>query len=374
MAKRDYYEVLGVSKGAGEDEIKKAYRKLARKYHPDVNQDDPQAEKKFKEINEAYEVLSNSQKKAAYDQFGHAANDPNFGNGADFSGFGGGFEGFGDIFDMFFGGGGRQQRNGPQRGADLRVDLEVEFKEAAFGKETTIELPRTETCPVCNGNRAKPGTPIKTCPTCKGSGQVQSVQNTAFGRFSTVRACNQCQGTGKIIETPCSECMGRGTVRRQRKIKIKVPPGVDTGHRLRVSGEGEAGERGGAPGDLYVYIRVRPHRRFKRHGDDITLEASISFTQAVLGGKINVPTLDGAAELKIPEGTKTGTMFRLKGKGFPHLRGYGHGDELVRVEIKTPNKMSPAQKEAVRKLAEAFGEEVPEEKGFFDKVKDALGK
>lgn len=374
MAKRDYYEVLGVDRGASEEEIKKAYRQLARKYHPDVNKDDPKAEEKFKEINEAHEVLSDPQKRAAYDRFGHAGTDPNFG-GAGAGGFGDfSFDGFGDIFDMFFGGG-RQQRTGPMKGADLRYDLKIEFEEAAFGKETTIKIPRTELCSTCHGNRAKPGTPIKTCPTCGGTGQVQSVQNTMFGRFSTVRPCDRCQGEGKIIETPCPTCAGRGRIRQVRTIKINIPAGVDTGHRLRVAGEGEAGQRGGPPGDLYVYITVKPHPVFKRTGNDLILEQKISFAQAALGATIDVPTLEGTASLKIPEGTQPGTLFRIRGKGIPYLRGSGRGDELVRVRIEVPTKLNPAQREAIRQVAEAFGEEVaPPEKGFIGKVKEAFGK
>ncbi|NLC53763.1 MAG: molecular chaperone DnaJ [Firmicutes bacterium] len=376
MAKRDYYEVLGVERGASEEEIKKAYRRLARKYHPDVNKEDPKAEEKFKEINEAHEVLSDPQKRAAYDRFGHAGTDPNFGAGAGAGGFGDfTFEGFGDIFDMFFGGGGRRQRTGPQKGADLRYDLRIEFAEAAFGKETTIKVPRTELCSTCHGNRAKPGTPIKTCPTCGGSGQVQSVQNTMFGRFSTVRTCDHCQGEGKIIETPCPTCAGRGRLRQVRTLKINIPAGVDTGHRLRVAGEGEAGERGGPPGDLYVYITVNSHPLFKRTGNDLILEQKISFAQAALGATIEVPTLEGTATLKIPEGTQPGTLFRLRGKGVPYLRGSGRGDELVRVRIEVPTKLNQAQREAIREVAEAFGEEVSlPEKGFIGKVKEAFGK
>ena len=376
MAKRDYYEVLGVEKGASDEEIKKAYRRLARQYHPDVNKDDPKAEEKFKEINEAHEVLSDPQKRAAYDRFGHAGTDPNFGGGADAGGFGDfSFDGFGDIFDMFFGGGGRRRKTGPERGADLRYDLRIEFEEAAFGKETTIKIPRTELCSTCHGNRAKPGTPIKTCSVCGGSGQVQSVQNTAFGRFSTVRPCDRCQGEGKTIETPCPTCAGRGRVRRVREIKVTIPAGVDTGHRLRIAGEGEAGERGGSPGDLYIYLSVKPHAFFKRTGNDLILEQAISYTKAALGGSIDVPTLEGTATLKIPEGTQPGTLFRIKGKGIPYLRGSGRGDELVRVKIEIPTKLTTAQREAIRNLAEAFGEEVaPPEKGFIGKVKEAFGK
>ncbi len=377
MAKRDYYEVLGVEKGAGDEEIKKAYRRLARQYHPDVNKDDPKAEEKFKEINEAHEVLSDPQKRAAYDRFGHAGTDPNFGGGAGAGGFGDfSFEGgFGDIFDMFFGGGGRRQKSGPRRGADLGYDLRISFEEAAFGKTTTIKIPRTELCSTCHGNRAKPGTPIKTCSTCGGSGQVESVQNTAFGRFSTVRPCERCHGEGKTIETPCPTCAGRGRLRQTREIKITIPAGIDTGHRLRVSGEGEAGERGGTPGDLFVNISVKPHPLFKRTGNDLILEQGISYAQAALGASIEVPTLEGTATLKIPEGTQPGTLFRLRGQGIPHLRGSGRGDELVRVGIKVPSKLTSAQRDAIRQVAEAFGEEVPPaEKGIIDKVKEAFGK
>ncbi len=376
MAKRDYYEVLGVGKTATEEELKKAYRKLARQYHPDVNKENPQeAEAKFKEINEAYSILSDSQKRAAYDQYGHAGTDPNFGAGGtgDF-----GFEGFGDIFDMFFGaggGGGRssQRRNGPQRGNDLRFDMEITFEEAAFGKETTIEIPRTETCPTCKGNGAKPGTPIKTCTHCNGAGQVQVTQNTAFGRFVNVRTCDHCQGAGKVVETPCEECHGNGRVRRNRKIEVKIPAGIENGSRLRVSGEGEAGTRGGTAGDLYVYIFVKAHSKFERQGDDVISEIGISVTQAALGTAVLVDTLDGKVELKIPEGTQHGTQFRMKGHGVTHLRGNGRGDHFVRVRLTVPNKLNGEQRELLKKLALSFGEKLSaDEKGFIDKVKEAF--
>lgn len=361
MAKRDYYEVLGVEKGASEAELKSAYRKLARKYHPDVNKDNPQeAESKFKEINEAYDCLNDPQKRAAYDQYGHAANDPNFGAGG-FGGFGGGggfdFDGFGDIFDMFTGGrSSSQRRNGPQRGSDLRYDVEIEFKDAAFGKAMTIEIPRTETCPTCKGNGAKPGTPIKTCTACNGSGQVQVAQNTPFGRFVNVRTCDKCRGEGKTVETPCTECHGSGRVRRTRKIDIKIPGGVESGSRLRVAGEGEAGTKGGPTGDLYVYIYVKKHPRFERQGDDVISELKISITQAALGTTCMVETLEGQVELKIPEGTQHDTSFRMRGLGMNHLRGNGRGDQYVRVKLTVPEKLNSEQKELFQKLAASFGE------------------
>ncbi|MGE5582073.1 MAG: molecular chaperone DnaJ [Bacillota bacterium] len=376
MSKRDYYEVLGVSKNASDDEIKKAFRKLARQYHPDVNKDNlKEAEAKFKEVNEAYSVLSDPQKRAAYDQYGHAANDPNFGAGMG-GGFGDfGFEGFGDIFDMFFGGGGGSRRkNGPQRGNDLRFDMEITFEEAAFGKETTVEIPRTEICPTCKGNGAKPGTPIKTCPVCNGSGQVQITQNTAFGRFVNVKTCDRCRGEGKTVETPCGECGGSGRVRKSRRIEVKVPGGVESGSRLRISGEGEAGLRGGSPGDLYIYIHVKPHPKFERQGNDVISEIKLSITQATLGTAVMIDTLDGKVELRIPEGTQHGTSFRLRGHGITFLRGHGRGDHHVRVKITVPQKLSPEQRELLRKLAVSFGETVGDDKGFIGKVRDAFGK
>jgi len=374
MSKRDYYEVLGVSKNANEAELKKAYRKLARQYHPDVNPNNPEAEAKFKEINEAFEVLSSSEKRAQYDQFGHAG----VGNG----GFqGGGFDGanfggFGAIFDMFFGGGfgmGGQSR-GPQKGSDLRYDMEISFAEAAFGLDTEIDIPRTEECSACHGSGAAPGTHPATCPKCHGTGQIQVQQNTAFGRFVNVRPCDRCQGEGKIVDTPCKECKGQGRVRKYRKIKVKIPGGVDNGSRLRISREGEAGTRGGPPGDLYVYIHVKPHEIFERHGQDIICEIPISFVQAALGAEMQVPTLDGKVALKIPEGTQSGTSFRLRGHGIPHLRGSGRGDQHVRVKVITPKKLNDRQKELLAEFAKAGGEEVSaEEKGFFKKVKNAFG-
>lgn len=373
MSKRDYYDVLGVPKNANEGDIKKAYRKQARQYHPDVNPNNPEAEAKFKEVNEAFEVLSNPEKKAQYDQFGHAG--MNAGGG-----FGGGFEGaggFGDLFDMFFGGGGfgmGGQPRGPQKGADLRYDMEISFEEAAFGLETEIEIPRTEECAACHGTGAAPGTHPATCPKCRGTGQIQVQQNTAFGRFVNMRPCDRCDGEGKIVETPCKDCGGQGRVRKYRKIKVKIPAGVDNGSRLRISREGEAGTRGGPPGDLYVYIHVKAHALYERHGHDVICDMPISIVQAALGAEVEVPTLDGKVELKIPEGTQTGTSFRIKGRGIPHLRGSGRGDQHVRVKVVTPKKLNDRQRELLVEFAKAGGDNIQaDEKGFFEKVKDAFG-
>jgi len=370
MSKRDYYEVLGVERNASEAEIKKAFRKLARKYHPDVNPGDKEAEAKFKEVSEANEVLSDPQKKAQYDQFGHAA----FGPGGGEGGFGGfsDFGGFGDIFDMFFGGGG-QRRRGPVKGSDLRYNLEITFEEAAFGLEKDINVPRTETCGKCKGSGAAPGTSPKTCPRCNGTGQIQYTQSTPFGRFVQSRVCDECHGDGRVVESPCPECGGSGQVRKTRTIHIRVPAGVDTGSRLRVAGEGEPGERGGPHGDLYIYIRVKPHKIFNREGNDVITEINISFPQAALGDELEVPTLEGKVQLKIPEGTQSGTFFRLKGKGIPDVQGYGRGDQHVQVTVVTPTRLTEEQKQMLREFAETYGEKpAGVEKGFFEKVKDAF--
>lgn len=375
MSKKDYYEVLGVEKNASEAEIKKAFRKLARQYHPDVNPGNAEAEAKFKEVNEAYEVLSDKSKRAQYDQFGHAA----FGQGAGDGGFGGfggfggaDFGGFGDIFEAFFGGGG-QRRRGPAKGADLRYNLEISFEEAAFGLERDIDVPRTERCEQCHGSGAAPGTEPRTCPKCNGMGQIQFTQSTAFGRFVQTRPCDQCGGDGRIVETPCSECGGSGFVRRTRKIHVKIPGGVDNGSRLRVTGEGEPGERGGPNGDLYVYIKVKPHKLYKREGNDVITEVKVSFPQAALGDEIEVPTLEGKVKLKVPEGTQSGTFFRLRGKGIPDVHGYGRGDQHVKVTVVTPTKLTDEQKKLLHQLASTMGENpAGVEKGFFGKVKDAF--
>lgn len=380
MSKRDYYEVLGVSKTATQDELKKAYRKLARKYHPDLNKDNEEAAEKFKECNEAYSVLSDDQKRAQYDQFGHAAfENGGMGGGGGFGGAGG-FGGFGgsgmeDIFDMFFGGqggrGGSRTKTGPQRGADLRFDLEITFEEAAFGLEKEINLYRDETCDHCHGEGAEPGSKVESCPECNGTGYVRFTQNTMFGQMVNERPCSRCKGEGKIISEPCKECRGKGTVKRNKKLKVKIPAGVDNGSRLRVSGEGEAGAKGGPNGDLYVYLYVKPHKFFERDGTTVLCEVPINIVQATLGADIKVPTLDGQVTMKVPEGTQPGKVLRLKGKGIPSLRGGSRGDQLVRIKVVVPTKLSDKQKDALRKFADISKDNInPEEKSFMDKVKD----
>lgn len=382
MSKKDYYEVLGVSKDASQDEIKKAYRKLARQYHPDVNKEED-AETKFIEAQEAYDTLGDEQKRAQYDQFGHAGAQGGFGGASGFGGFGGsgGFSGqdfgdFGDIFDMFFGGGGRgrsRSPNAPRQGADLQYNMTIEFKEAIFGKETEITIPREEDCDTCQGTGAKAGTKPETCSKCQGSGQEEVVQNTPFGRIVNRRVCSVCNGTGKIIKEPCETCSGSGRVRNRKKIKVKIPAGIDTGSQIRIQGEGEAGINGGPAGDLFIVIHVRPHKYFKREGNDIFYDLDISFAQASLGDEVEVPTVDGEIMLKIPEGTQTGTSFRMRNKGVPRIRQSGRGDQYVKVTVVTPKKLSNEQKDLIRQLAEISGEKLtPTDKSFFDKVKDNI--
>lgn len=368
MSKRDYYEVLGVSKNASAEDIKKAYRKLAREYHPDVNKA-ADAEEKFKEVKEAYDILSDDQKKAAYDRFGHAGVNQQAGMGGGFDGAD--FGGFGDIFDMFFGGGGRRRNpNAPRQGADLQYTMTIEFKEAVFGKSTEITIPKEETCGTCKGSGAKPGTQPETCSVCKGVGEVEVQQQTPFGRIVNRRPCSHCQGRGKVIKDRCNECHGAGRVRKNKKINVTIPAGVDDGSQLRVSGEGEPGFNGGPAGDLYIVLRVKSHPIFERQGDDIYCEVPINFAQAALGDEIEVTTLEGKVKLKIPAGTQTGTFFRLKEQGVPRLRRSGRGDQHVRVVIHTPKKLTERQKELLREVFEMeqnVYEDEPE--GFIDKAK-----
>ncbi|MEL3974178.1 molecular chaperone DnaJ [Rossellomorea oryzaecorticis] len=372
MSKRDYYEVLGVGKGASKDELKKAYRKLSKKYHPDINKE-ADADQKFKEISEAYEVLSDDQKRAQYDRFGHTDPNQGFGGGADFGG--GGFGGFEDIFNTFFGGGGGRRRdpNAPRQGADLQYTMSLKFEEAVFGKETEIEIPKEEECDTCHGSGAKPGTKVETCSHCKGAGQLNVEQNTPFGRIVNRRVCHYCNGTGKQIKEKCSTCGGAGKVQKRRTINVKIPAGIDDGQQLRVTGQGEPGVNGGPPGDLYVVFHVRSHDFFERNGDDIYCEMPVTFAQAALGDEIEVPTLHGKVKLKVPSGTQTGTRFRLKGKGVPNVRGYGTGDQHVQVKVVTPTKLTDKQKQLLREFADISGQ-VPDEQheSFFDKVKKAF--
>ncbi|MDF2839258.1 MAG: molecular chaperone DnaJ [Clostridia bacterium] len=375
--KRDYYEVLGINKGASEDEIKKAFRGLAKKHHPDVNQGNKESEAKFKEINEAYEVLSDKDKKAKYDQFGHAGVDSNGFGGAGAGGFGGGFGGFEDIFDIFsnlggYGSSGRS-KNGPRQGADLKYEVEIDFKEAAFGVKKEINITRSEKCEECKGSGAKAGSAVDTCKKCGGTGEVRYAQNTVFGRVVNVRPCDDCHGEGKIIKEPCPKCVGRGTVRKNKKITIEIPAGVDNGSVMPLRGEGEPGEKGGPKGDLYIYFRVKPHSLFKRDGMNLFCEIPISFVQATMGAEISVPTLEGQEQFEIPEGTQTGTTFKLKGQGIPSLRSKARGDLYFTVKVDIPRKLSDKQKEALKHFADAMGEEITGKgKSFFDKVKDAF--
>lgn len=354
---RDYYEVLGIEKGASDDEIKRAFRKLAVKYHPDKNQGNEEAEAKFKEINEAYQVLSDSEKKARYDQYGTADFD---GSGFGGGGFGGGFDGFdmGDIFESFFGGGGGSSRrkNGPQRGADLEYTLDLTFEEAVFGVEKEVSINRSEACDKCNGSGAKAGTSSKTCPTCNGQGQMRVQQQTPFGNIATTRTCPTCNGDGNVIEEPCVSCHGKGNVRRNRKISVNIPAGVDTGNVMPLRGQGEQGAKGGPSGDLYIKMRVASSKKFVRKGNDIYIETHISMANAALGVNISVATIDGEVKYDIPEGTQSGTTFRLKNKGVAKVNSSGRGDQYVKVIVDTPKNLNEAQKTALKAFMEACGE------------------
>lgn len=389
--KRDYYEVLGVDKGATDKEIKKAYRKLARQYHPDVVEEDKKEEatEKFKEISEAYAVLSDEDKRSRYDRFGHAGMDgystEDIFRNANFEGFedifqsfsGGGIE---DIFEMFgFGGfgGGRpgSSRRGPRRGGDIYSRITITLEEASTGVEKEITIKHNVLCPHCNGDKAEPGSPVETCPTCGGTGQVKQVRSSLFGQIVNFAECRNCHGTGKIIQEPCSNCRGKGTVREEKTINIKVPAGVEDSNRLRVAGEGDAGDKGAPSGNLYVEINIQKHLDFQRDGANLYYEKQISFVQASLGDSVDIPTISGEVELKIPPGTQSGTVFRLRNQGMLIMQREMKGNLYVTVTVVVPQKLNKEQQKLLRKFAEISGEEISEiKKGFFDKVKDAMGK
>ncbi len=374
--KRDFYEVLGVEKGASDADIKKAYRKLVMKYHPDVNPGDKAAEEKLKEINEAYEILSDPQKKARYDQYGHAGVDPNFGAG----GYAGaGFDGMdfdlGDIFSSFFGGGGaRRNPNAPQRGSDVQASVVISFEDSARGCSREVPVTSVGTCPDCHGSGAKPGTNPTTCPVCHGSGQERRVTRTPFGQMQTQTTCSRCRGKGVLIDNPCPKCGGAGQVRTSRNIGINIPAGIDDGQILSIRGKGNVGRNNGPAGDLLVTVSVRPHVLFERIGNDIVCDLPITYAQAALGAEIEIPTLDGAFKQTIKEGTQPGDSLRLKGKGMPHVNGRGVGDEIVRLTVEVPGHLSSAQKKALREFEDSLNDKnYTKRKTFFDKLKKAFG-
>jgi molecular chaperone DnaJ len=367
----DYYATLGLDRNASPEDVKRAFRRLAMQYHPDRNRE-PEAEQKFKEINQAYEILSDPDKRAAYDRFGHAGVSGGMG-GAGFEGFN--FGGFGDIFDAFFGGAATRQRRGPQRGADLRTSITLDFEEAIFGAEREIEITRNETCTNCGGLGAEAGSKPERCPSCNGAGEIHRVQQSIFGQFRNISTCDRCRGEGKIITNPCASCRGTGRQRRARKLMVKIPPGVDHGQPIRLTGEGDAGAGGGSPGSLYVVVNVRPHPYFRRVEADIIYELPVNVAQAALGAELTVPTVDGETTLAIPPGTQSDRVFVLHGKGVPHLRGGGRGDQYVRVVVVTPTELTKDQRRLLEELAATLG--TPNrphndegEKSFFDKIKE----
>ena len=373
MAKRDYYEVLGVPREATPDDIKAAFRRLARQYHPDVSQE-ANAEEHFKEINEAYSVLSDPDKRAAYDRFGHAGVQ-NQGGMPDFT------VDFGDLFDEFFGGFGgfgrsasRRTRNAPHRGGDLQYNVDLTFEESIFGVEKEIEITRDEVCETCAGKGAEPGTSPVRCSTCNGTGEVRQVRQTLLGSMVQVSTCPVCNGKGETISTPCHTCSGRGLVRKNRSKVVSIPAGVDNGNQIRLAGEGQPGENGGPTGNLYLVIRVLSHKYFRRRENDILLDLDINIAQATLGAEVDVPTVDGLTKLKIPAGIQPGKVLRMRGKGVPHLRGNGRGDQMVVVNVEVPKNLTSDQRKLMEKLAESLGSEVrPAERGFLDWLKDTLG-
>ena len=381
--KKDYYAILGVEKTANDDELKKAYRKLAKKYHPDANPDNKkEAEAKFKEVNEAYEVLSNPDKRRMYDQFGTA--DPQSGFGGAGGPFGNGtytystsgFDGFsdfgdlGDIFSSFFGGGfgGRNQKsNGPRKGADLRYDLEISFEESFLGTERFINISRNETCEICHGEGAKPGTHAETCPICHGTGQIKQVQTTILGQMQTMRTCNNCRGTGKVIKETCETCKGKGTVRKQVRLTVKIPAGIDDGQTVVLRGEGEPGELGGPKGDLYINVHVKRHSIYSRSGNNVLCDIPITFTQATLGADLKIPMVDGTQEIyRIPDGTQTGTRFSIRNKGFKNINGNSNGDFIFTVQVQVPKRLTKEQRDILTELAKTMNEQPPVKKrGIF---------
>jgi molecular chaperone DnaJ len=368
-AKRDYYEVLGLNRGASADEIRAAYRRLAKEYHPDINKSEG-AEERFKEINEAYAILSDDEKRASYDRFGHSGVNgipPDF----NFD-----FGGFGDIFEQFFGAtmGGRRRQHAPRRGTDLRYDMQLEFEEAVFGVEREIEFNRLELCSTCQGSGAEPGTSPVRCSNCDGSGEVRQVRQTFLGSMVNVTTCPNCRGRGETIKSPCRTCAGRGLERKTVRKVIEIPAGVDEGTQIRLSGEGEPGVNGGPKGHLYVIVHVKPHRYFRRRDSDVIVDLEINVAQAALGAKVNVPTVDGDALLTIPAGTQTGKVIRMRGKGIPHLRRNGRGDQKVIITVAIPRSLKPDQRELFEQLAETLGTEVlPQDRSFLDRFKDLLG-